>query len=119
MDYSKYIDGVKNEKTIKTYDSIWRNYLKQFSSDGKISSSKTKQIITYVNGLDKSSSTKKAIFSLLINILQFSLRSSSILQHGLNLMILPYYILGIYLLKWYFPRLHFGRHSTLTYLLGD
>ena len=68
MDYSKYIDGVKNEKTIKTYDSIWRNYLKQFSSDGKISSSKTKQIITYVNGLDKSGSTKKAIFSLLINI---------------------------------------------------
>ena len=68
MDYKKYIDGVKNTNTIKSYDSIWRNHLSKFSSDGKIASSKTKQIINYVNGLDKSSSTKKAIFSLLINI---------------------------------------------------
>ena len=69
MDYKKYISSVSNEKTIKTYDSVFMNHLKQFTNQaGIIAPKKTKSIIEYIENLNKSGSTKKAIYSLLINI---------------------------------------------------
>jgi len=69
MDFQQYIDKVENAKTKKTYNSIYENYLKSFGdSKGVIPTSKDAEIVEYIASLSRSGSTKKAIYSLLINI---------------------------------------------------
>ena len=67
MDFYAYIANVENPKTAKTYNSIYNKHLKQFE-DKKKKVVGIASIINYIDKLDKSASTKKAIYSLLINI---------------------------------------------------
>ena len=68
MDFNTYIARVTNKKTAKTYTSLYNNHLISFDVNGKIDKSYIKDINEYILALNKSASTKKAIYSLLVNI---------------------------------------------------
>lgn len=84
MDFKKYFDGVNNASTRKTYESMYRNYLARFEDkSGVIPVKKEKDINDFIVGLDKSPSTKKSLYSLLINITSDATLKKSWKKHEL------------------------------------
>tara|TARA_R110000772_G_scaffold150500_1_gene261221 strand:- start:2061 stop:2684 length:624 start_codon:yes stop_codon:yes gene_type:complete len=68
MNFELFRTG-SNEKSKKTYDSIYNKHLKRFADDeGVIPYSKNNDIVSYINTIDKSVNTKKGIYSLLSNM---------------------------------------------------
>lgn len=82
MNFDEYIKSVSKPQTIKTYKSIYKNHLSQFANEnGVIPVSKQKQILDYIDTLDKSPSTKKAIVSLLINLTKSTPKVQKVFQN--------------------------------------
>lgn len=70
LNFADYIKSVSKPQTIKTYKSIYKNHLSQFAYENDVINGAKEYvpIINYIDSLDKSPSTKKAIVSLLINL---------------------------------------------------